>query len=123
MEESPLTDSGMSAEMVIMAMVVAVICGGIGMVVANTKGNAAPGFFLGVLMGPVGILIAMLLPENSSSKRAKCRSCGHPHEGFTKRCPGCGAMLQKKKFVPSMAVDPIDEWERREKSGKKLPPL
>lgn len=37
----------------------------IGYFVANTKGNGWWGCGLGCLLGPLGILIAMLIPKNS----------------------------------------------------------
>lgn len=37
----------------------------LGFLVANTKGNGCWGCGLGCLLGPLGILIAMLIPKNS----------------------------------------------------------
>ena len=41
------------------------VMGIIGFFVANTKGNGCWGCGLGCLLGPLGILIAMLIPKNS----------------------------------------------------------
>lgn len=43
----------------------AVICGVIGRYLGRTKGNATAGFVCGFFLGPIGWIIALLLPEKA----------------------------------------------------------
>jgi hypothetical protein len=75
----------------------ALVCGILGMVVASGKGNGGMGFVLGLLLGPLGILIAVLLPR--------------------KDVPSASALRAKKKLQNFAARrgDPVEEWERNQR--------
>ncbi len=113
---------GMDGEMVYIFLGAGVVCGVVGMAVGGTKGNAGAGLVLGFLFGPIGILIAVLLPATQTALPRQCPYCrkGIP-EGDFQRCCHCGGALIRKAF--RQVNDPVDQWEAREKSGKKLPPL
>jgi len=68
----------------------ALISGLIGFAIGSSKDRSAEGFWLGALLGPIGWLIAALLPEKL---RRRCQYClkGVP-EGATKCCH-CGSTL------------------------------
>lgn len=116
----------MTAEYFFGMGIVALVCALIGAVVGGPKGNAGIGFFLCLLLGPVGLVILILLPASESASAKKCPHCGGSiPEGNYSRCKHCGSSLVPQRVVtpPRMIQDPIEAWEEREKSGKKLPPL
>lgn len=112
----------MSEELIFGLLAVGAVFGVIGALVAGTKGNGGAGFLLGFLLGPIGILIAMLIPASEKKAAWRCPYCrGALPDGKVSRCVHCGGMFTRKAF--SNPVDPVDAWEARENSGKKLPPL
>ncbi len=48
-------------------IVVAIVCGLFGGVIGRQKGQGSLGFWLGFFLGPIGVLVAVLLPTMSSS--------------------------------------------------------
>lgn len=48
-------------------LVLLVIFGAVGAAVGSTKGHRAAGFWLGFLLGPIGVLVAVLLPPRGSA--------------------------------------------------------
>lgn len=112
----------MTEQMIFVLLAAGVIFGIIGALAASTKGNASAGFLFGFLLGPLGIVIAMLIPASAQAAAFRCPYCrGALPDGKVTRCSHCGGMLARKAF--SNPMDPVDAWEAREKSGKKLPPL
>lgn len=79
----------------------ALVCAVIGMIAAGTKGNGLAGFAWGFLLGPLGILIAIIIPENP--------------EWIKSRCP------RKPARPMALPVDPVDQWEAKEKAKTVLP--
>jgi|GEM_PF-1616246 len=62
------------------------ISGIIGAVIGSTRNNAASGFFLGALLGPIGWLLAFVV-----DRRPVCPACkGHVPEGAAK-CMHCAS--------------------------------
>lgn len=45
-----------------------ILCAIIGMALASEKGRSGAGFLLGLILGPIGIVIALLLPAAASGK-------------------------------------------------------
>lgn len=108
--------------MIFSLLAVGVVFGVIGAMVAGTKGNAGMGFLCGFLLGPFGILIAMLIPADAGGPAARCPYCrADLPEGKVARCRKCGGMLARKAVANPM--DPVDAWEARERSGRNLPPV
>ena len=64
-------------------------CGLIGLAVGRTRGREFAGFMLGLLLGPLGICIAIALQDN----RRKCIFCRFsiPNEAIA--CGNCGRDL------------------------------
>lgn len=52
-------------EFLIPLVVVCAVCGGLGYAIGGQKGQAGMGRALGVLLGPLGVLVAVLLPRSS----------------------------------------------------------
>lgn len=49
--------------MLVLLIFVAVVCGFIGYAIGQNRGRATAGFWLGLLLGPVGCLAALFLPK------------------------------------------------------------
>ena len=60
-----------------------IVCALVGAALASEKGRGSHGFLLGLLFGPIGIVIALLLPS---------RAAGRRNQG-TKNCPYCGTAM------------------------------
>lgn len=76
-------------------MVYLVIWLGFGIVsamIANSKGNSGCGWFaLGVLLGPIGLLMAFFTSDNEQEKNFR--------NGNTKRCPYCAEYVKQEAIV------------------------
>ena len=72
--------------------------------IAKSKGdNGCAGFTLGILFGPIGIIIVLLMSKNKSTESTEERTPrskdSHSSAGY---CASCGASLQSDaKFCPS----------------------
>jgi hypothetical protein len=72
-----------------------VICGVIGAIIANVRGgNGAGGFCLGVLFGPIGILIACFIGPSQPVQVAQT-----PSSAPQKRCPDCAEWVQQEARI------------------------
>ena len=61
------------------------VCGVVAAMIGSKKGEGCAGFIFGVLLGPIGILIAVL----SSGNRKSCPSCKEMINKQAKVCPHC----------------------------------
>jgi hypothetical protein len=113
------------------------VSGAIGGLIGSVKGNTGLGVVLALVLGPLGWLLVCF----ASDKRRKCPQCaGALPDAKVARCRHCGSELVEvsHKVIgqnlaswtpefsaddPPKIVDPVDAWEQREASGKKLPPL
>jgi len=80
-------------------------CGIIGYFIGRLKGLGKPGFFLGLLFGPIGWGIVIMLPnvkaaqrEASAGQDPVCTRCGKPVDRKEKACPYCGNVLVPIKY-------------------------
>jgi hypothetical protein len=65
----------------------------VGALVGRSKGQPGGGFLLGVLLGPIGVLIAALVsPKTDALERAQAR-------GGMKKCPYCAEMVKGDAVV------------------------
>lgn len=86
---------------------IAIICAFICSVIAGTKARSAGGFFLmGLLLGPVGVAIAIVLPANSpalesgaisSGSMKKCPMCAELVRSEASKCRHCGTYLSRSE--------------------------
>lgn len=64
----------------------------VGAMIASGKGNSGcGGFALGVLLGPIGLLIAFFSSDDEKEKRRKL--------GDTKKCPYCAEYVKQDAIV------------------------
>lgn len=98
--------------LLIVFFVPAIISGAIGAAIGSTRGRAGGGFCLGLFLGPIGWIIAALLPKEGrrcpfcqeviAEGAVRCPHCRSalvavraPDRGKVAiRCPGCGARYQ-----------------------------
>jgi hypothetical protein len=67
-----------------------------GCAIAKDKGRETAGGLLGLFLGPVGCIIAALLPDK---KTRICLHCKNQNSFNTKFCSSCGASLADKPMV------------------------
>jgi hypothetical protein len=61
-----------------------IICGGIAAMIASSKGgNRGLGFIVGLILGPIGIIIALFMGNEAGRVAAQVSS------GKAKKCPMC----------------------------------
>ena len=76
-----------------------IICGIIGSVIGSQKEAAGKGFWLGLLLGPIGIAIAL-----GVDSRPCCPNCGTRLNGRPLQCPQCQTRFQNEFCTPADAV-------------------
>jgi ribosomal protein L40E len=77
-----------TAALLSLLLMAGAITGTIGALLGGTKGNAMAGFFAGAFLGPIGWLIALLLPANEKAIAQQAVL-----EGRQKECPACLSMI------------------------------
>ena len=92
-------------------LIIWILCGVISLVVATNKGRNAFGWFvLGVLGGPLGLVLALVVPKNQKTLESqalergdmtKCHSCAELVRAEAVRCRYCGASLYLKPSEPT----------------------
>lgn len=84
----------------------------VGYSIGAARGRAGAGVLCALILGPLGLIVAMFLPKDQSGLADADRKKG--------RKPGQPTQRHRTTFK---AADPIEAWEKREMTGKKLPPL
>ena len=70
------------------------VCGVWAALVNHGRGNsAATGFGLGILLGPLGLLITLVTPAKGGAPRSECPHCGLVQDDAHTFCIGCGKAL------------------------------
>lgn len=70
--------------------------------VSSSKGNSGcGGFALGVLFGPIGILIAFFSSDDDNVKKEKT--------GDTKKCPACAESVKQDAIVCKHCGQSLDK--------------
>jgi hypothetical protein len=81
----------------------ALVCGFIGYAVGDTRQQGGLGFVLGFLLGPLGILVAVLLPRKELPQRQRWQE------------------KQARKYRAAPVMDEVEAWEARQRAKEPLP--
>lgn len=88
---------------VLLLLVGMAVCGFLGYAVGETRNQGGLGCCLGLLLGPLGILIAALLPKQEAPKVPRWKE------------------KQARKYRAAPVMDPVEEWEAKERAKQPLP--
>ena len=75
-----------------------ILFGGAGILLGRMRGHPIFGFFIGVVMGPLGLIIILL----SRNDRFKCHACKMPVERDASICPHCRSALGPQPLAPKL---------------------
>ena len=71
-----------------------IICGGIAAMIASSKGGSGLlGFFAGLLLGPIGIIVAFFMGNEKQAEANRIAS------GDSKKCPRCAELVKADALV------------------------
>jgi hypothetical protein len=74
-------------------IVFTIVCGVVGALIGMQKNAIARDTMLGLLLGPIGWVISLLLPARKP--QPKCAACGKNVDEGDRHCRHCGAALVK----------------------------
>jgi hypothetical protein len=84
----------MGGEILVVAFIFWMICGGIAAAIASSKGGSGgAAFFVGLLFGPIGIVIACFMGD--PQRRAEMDAA----QGSRKKCPQCAEYVMAEAKV------------------------
>ena len=72
-----------------------IICGLIAGMIGSSKGSGCSAFFVGFLLGPFGIIIALIMSGN----RIKCPYCRKEIDPKAVKCPYCQSEITHEKVT------------------------
>lgn len=76
----------------------ALVSAGIGAVIGNFKRQSQAGFWLGLLLGPIGWIIVMLMPETGR----QCPECKGGVPNDARKCRHCGSSLTSQSQTENL---------------------
>jgi hypothetical protein len=84
----------MEGSILAVALFIGVICGGIAAAIASSKGGSGVGaFFVGLLLGPIGVLIACFMGDPQRLAETQMT------QGNRKKCPRCAELVMAEARV------------------------
>ena len=95
----------------VVSIVVASICACIGMFIGRTRGRGTAGFWLGFFLGPIGWIIALLLPREGR----RCPFCREIVADDATVCPHCQRDIPSPRGKPSSRTHASPAAQKMEK--------
>lgn len=75
-------------------VIIWIICGVIGALIGRSKGRGGAGFALGILLGPLGVIIAAVMKADTSAVEFSAIQSGE-----SKKCPYCAELIKAEATV------------------------
>ena len=66
----------------------------VGFYIGNNKGRGSEGFFLGLILGPLGLLIAIFMKPKAKSLEGTALI-----PGTTRKCPFCAELVKREAVI------------------------
>ena len=97
--------------------VIWLICAIVAGMVGSSKGRSGAGWALGILFGPIGLLIIAVMPANSDKVEEQAINTGD-----MKKCPFCAELIKREAIVckhcgkdlppePKAEIKTYDAWD------------
>ena len=74
-------------------LVLWIVCAILGGMIGSSKGRGGAGFMLGLLLGPIGVIVAIFLKENDAKVEEKALADG------MRKCPFCAELVKGEALV------------------------
>jgi zinc-ribbon domain len=87
------TEALTSPQLWIWALVITIVCGGVGALIGKYKNAVVRDAVLGATLGPIGWIISLCLPVSQPAR--VCPLCGKPVDVGDQHCRHCGTKLTK----------------------------
>ncbi len=94
-DDAGASDDGFFGALVI----VAVICGVIGLVVGSNKGQTLVGALLGFLLGPIGLVIVLVMKPAPAVQHAQQVAQWQAATWDKRKCPACAEWIQAEAVL------------------------
>lgn len=115
-------ESVMFDNMFLVTLVISIICGMVTNAIATNKGRSGAWFFVGLLFGPIGILVALIISKDSdelgrqgveTGDNRKCPFCAEIIKAEAKICRFCQKELSLRPEPIASSFDQTEEALRK----------
>lgn len=108
-------------EVLVLWIIIAAICGFVGGFLLERSDRWGTGFFLGLLLGPIGIVVAAIMrldrtgeaPVATTAPTRKCPDCAEVVLAEARKCRFCGAALEPIAPPPPVTAPPDETTSPR----------
>lgn len=89
-------------------LIVFILCGIAAGIIAANKGRSVAGWaFLGVLFGPIGVLLALVVAKNQAAIDQRAIAAGE-----SRKCPMCAEVVKREAVVCKHCGSPLSAIEQ-----------